>query len=364
MAFVMVAVAVVVWGSQSVGRAQPHPPFSRLSRDAFDVVPPSQRVVGAPGQMTVSQTGCRPQSASINAAGLRRRIVDVAVQEWAFFGFGVVDQTTIEPPTRDASPPAQPRSRRRSRLSVDESARVAASIAGYWTVTPEGSWIIERQNEEWNGPIGIGSRWRNPWSAAFISWVMCESGLSETSAFQRAVAHHRYIDQAIRARDNGTHQSAFVAHDAGETAIAPGDLLCSGRRPSYRTLAERRRQMGNGARTHCDIVVKLDDENTRILAIGGNVRGAVSLKLLPAMRGTDGTLRPLDLSTATLGPNPYRGARPVFAHLKLRVDAIEADALDRSLTIRALGCSDGLQARFRLASRRNFVAVDQRTAKC
>ena len=364
LAVLVVAAVIVAWGSKSVGRAQQQAPFSRLSSDVFDVVPPSQRVAGNPGKMRVSQAGCRPQSASMNA-GLRRRIVDVAVQEWAFFGFGVVDQTAIEPPTRDDGPPAQTRSRRRSRwVSTEESARVAASIAGYWTVTPEGRWIIERQNEEWNGPIGIGARWRSPWSAAFISWVMCESGLGEASAFQRAVAHHRYIDQAIRARDASTSQAAFVAYDAGEADISPGDLLCSGRRPPYRTLAERRRQMGTGARTHCDIVVKLDDEHTRILAIGGNVRGAVSLKLLPAMRGADGAIRPLDFSSATLDPNPYRGARPVFAHLKLRADAIEPNALDRSRTIQALGCTGGLQTSVRLVSGGSLIALDQPTAKC
>ena len=46
----------------------------------------------------------------------------------------------------------------------------------------------------------------------------------------------------------------------GPAPVAPGDLLCSGRRPAYTRLAERRTQMGEGARTHCDIVVKVDLE--------------------------------------------------------------------------------------------------------
>ena len=171
---------------------------------------------------------------------------------------------------------------RRSRLPPAEAARVAASIAGYWAVTPEGSWIVARQNDRWNGPDGIAARWNAPWSAAFVSWVMCEAGLGATTQFQRAVAHHTYIDQAIRARDGRAPEAAFVAYDAGETAIAPGDLLCSSRRPAYRTIAERRRQMGVGARSHCDVVVQVDEARERILAIGGNVRGVVSLKPLPA----------------------------------------------------------------------------------
>ena len=219
--------------------------------------------------------------------------------------------------------------RRRFRLPPEEAARVASSIAGYWAVTPEGSWIVARQNEEWLGPDGMAARWNAPWSAAFISWVMCEAGLGTPDQFRRAIAHHAYIDQAIRARDGRTSQAAFAAYDTGETVITPGDLLCSSRRPVYRTIADRRRQMGIGARTHCDVVVTADEAGLRILAIGGNVRGTVSLKLLRAQRETGKPLRVVD---------PDEDERPIFVHLKLRADPIAADALASSVTMKAFGC--------------------------
>ena len=315
--------------------------FERLAPDVFDVVPPSALVRGAPGRMTVQTPACR----TLPTEDTRRRIVDVAVQEWGFFGFRVVDQTNVGADANDRVVPGsggQDRGgssqdvrrgpRRRSRLSPEESARVAASIAGYWAVTPEGPWIVERQNDSWNGPRGTAARWNAPWSAAFVSWVMCEAGLGGTNQFRRAVAHHAYIDQAIRARDGRASQAAFTAYDAGETAIEPGDLLCSSRRPAYRTIAERRRQMGVGARSHCDVVVDVDEAGERILAIGGNVRGTVSLKLLPAVRRAGRPLRLMSGGDA---------ARPTFAHLKLRANPIEANALDTSPTIRAFGCVIG-----------------------
>jgi Uncharacterized protein conserved in bacteria (DUF2272) len=293
-------------------------PIDRLPRAQLDVLPPSARVSGAPGTMTVRHTACR----TLPDAEIRRRLVEVAVQEWAFFGFVTIDQTPRDP-TRE--PPRRPRSFRW--LNAEQSARVAATIAGYWTATPEGTWILANQNEEWSGPDGVGSRWRSPWSAAFLSWVMCEGGLGDTARFKRAVAHHVYIDQAIAAREASERRAAFAAYDVGELSIEPGDLLCSARRPGYQTIAERRRQTANGARTHCDLVVKLDDRGSRILAIGGNVRGSVSLKRIPAVRDAKG-LRP--------AYSPERGG--AFAHLKLRMPSIEPDALDRSLTVRALGC--------------------------
>ncbi len=338
----MLALATTV-ATVIVGVAQ-QAPLDRLSPDLFDVVFPSERMRGSRGSMTIQQTSCR----SVPLEEIRRRIVDVAVQEWGFFGFIVVDQTSIDTAAQGAP---RGRRRRRRRPSPAESARVAGSIAGYWTSTPEGSWILSEQNGAWKGPSGVSARWRYPWSAAFVSWVMCEGGLSGSSHFQRAVAHHVYVGQAIRARDEGTPRAVFIAYDIGEAPIVPGDLLCSARRPAYRSIADRRRQMGDGARTHCDIVVKVDAPRDRILAIGGNVRGSVSLKLLPATCEPGKDLRPAG------------GTRRMFVHLKLRAEPIKADVLDRSQTMRALACAGVLQSPARLAAA-NLVAAGASIARC
>jgi hypothetical protein len=87
--------------------------LERLSGDQLDVLPPSARVDGMVGGLKVRDTGCRARGDE----PLRRRIVDVAAQEWGFFGFSVVDQTRLdEQPVR--------RGRRRwSRLSPSEYVR-------------------------------------------------------------------------------------------------------------------------------------------------------------------------------------------------------------------------------------------------
>jgi hypothetical protein len=325
-----------VVATAGLAQARRPAPSPRLPVAQLDVRPPSARVTGEPGTMRVTGSTCR---ASVPLTStVRQRIVDIAVQEWAFFGYTIVDQTIGE--SDDDPPPVAVRGRGRARLTPEEGARVAASVAGYWAVTPEGAWIVSRQNASWSGEAGLGARWNSPWSAAFISWVMCEAGVSSANAFVRAVAHHRYIDQAIRARDAGTRSSAYVAYDGGEADVAPGDLLCSGRRPAYRTLAERRRHLGQGASTHCDIVVSVDRERGRFLAIGGNVRSSVGLKIIPA-EWDDRTkrLRPYRPDDSRIGDNPYRGARPIFAHLKLRPASVTADALSASATVKALSCA-------------------------
>ncbi len=291
-------------------------PFDRLPAEQFDATPPSALVDGAPGRMSVRSPGCR----DLPTGETRRRIVDIAVQEWAFFGFYVIDQTGLSTRTRS-------RGARRwwwRPANAAEGVRIAPTIAGYWAATPRGPWMIDRQNGRWNGPGGLTSRWRDPWSAAFISWVMCEGGLGSPDRFQRAIAHHFYVDQAIRARDasSGAQSlpAAFLAYDIGEAAVEPGDLLCSSRRSSYTSIAQRRRNLGVGARMHCDVVVGLEPDRERILTIGGNVRGTVGLKLMPAA-----------LRNGRLAPT-----RRLFAHLKLRADPIGNDALSASPTLQAL----------------------------
>ena len=125
--------------------------------------------------------------------------------------------------------------------------------------------------------------------------------------------------------------------------MAPGDLLCAGRRPAYQSLAERRRQIGQGASTHCDIVVAVDRERERFLAIGGNVRSSVGLKVIPA-EWDDRTqrLRPYRPGDSRISDNAYRGVRPIFAHLKLRPTAATTDALGASATVKSLSCAGNL----------------------
>jgi hypothetical protein len=314
--------------------------FDRLPQHVLDIAPPTVRVTGAPGEMQLRPRPCR----RLPPAAVRRRIVDIAVQEWAFFGFLVRDEVAaadlIAAEEAASVDGLRDESFRRSlfaRLAPDEAARVATTVAGYWAATPEAAAMVARQNQSWREPDPPGRA--DPWSAAFVSWVMCEAGLGEPGRFQRAIAHHVYIDQAIRARQGGAPQAAFVAYDAGEAAIAPGDLLCASRRPVYRSLAERRRQTGVGARTHCDVVVVIDEPANRIAVIGGNVGRAVSLKLLRAARGRAGHLEATSLDEG----------RPVFAHLRLRATTLEAQALDSSPTIRRFACAAGEEVRRRIA---------------
>jgi hypothetical protein len=160
---------------------------------------------------------------------------------------------------------------------------------------------------------------------------MCEAGLGDMRQFKRTIAHREYIDQAIRVRDGQEIYGAYTAYDPGERPIESGDLLCDvsvTARYQYHTVDDRRRDSGSYAPAHCDIVVKVAAD--RILVIGGNILGAVTLAVWPTERAPAGFLRP----TAAI---QIDGVRNVFAHLKLRATPIEANAMDNSPTVKATG---------------------------
>ncbi len=82
------AAAIAVAAAAAVPAAQ-QKPLDRLPTTTLDVAAPAARVRGGPGEMAIQARPCREEPAT----SLRRRIVDVAAQEWGFFGFRIVDRT-------------------------------------------------------------------------------------------------------------------------------------------------------------------------------------------------------------------------------------------------------------------------------
>ena len=334
------AIAVLVALSSLASISAEAEGIPRLPRAQFDVIPPSSRVIGGRGHMQVWQAQCRIGPTH----WARRRIVDVAVQEWGFFGFQTIDATQVETHTLPPGilPDAQNPLRTEPHIAhealrigtFEDDSDVDATIGGYWSATPKGAEVIEQQDAAWNGPGGDAVNWVQPWSAAFVSWVMCEAGLGDMSQFARSISHRTYIDQAIRAHDalmkGEPVTSAYVAYDAGDQPIAPGDLLCNSRSGTdYRDLADRRPEMGEYAPAHCDIVVSVPPGGKRTLVIGGNVMQSVTLTILPLDKGNKPYPHPVTAED-------IQGGRTVFAHLKLQADPVEPDALAHSPTIVAL----------------------------
>lgn len=212
---------------------------------------------------------------------LRQRLVDLAAQEWARFGYPLSQRADARA-LRAVFPEL---ARAKTPPYVEHDPLMLQAIGGYWAalsgvasgdVADTGGQEIAAANALWAdyaGQYRANPGWRTPWSAAFISWLMCEAG---AEGFRRSWAHRDYVDAAIAAGD-GQAAHPYRAYDA-DRAPRVGDLLCSGR-AGYRPngVAGRRAAPVDEAEMHCDLVVARDAATGLILAIGGNVDNAVSL---------------------------------------------------------------------------------------
>jgi hypothetical protein len=129
----------------------------------------------------------------------------------------------------------------------------------------------------------VGEMWRaigqdldgrdrdQPWSAAFISFIVRKAG-PEYSDFRFAAAHSRYIHDSITKRDAGT-VAPFWGFRLNEHKVGLGDLVCQWR-TSKRTFDDA--GSSDAFFSHCDVVVEVAPGSVR--ALGGNNGHTVGFK--------------------------------------------------------------------------------------
>jgi len=137
-----------------------------------------------------------------------------------------------------------------------------------------------------------------PWSAAFVSYVIRQSGVA-ANAFRFANAHRIFIYDAFAA------SAAELTNKAGDwlyracpltTRPRVGDLICVQREPALAdasdvAVRERiRAELAGGAearsvrRSHCEVVAHIDVRARKVYTIGGNVNQAVTARKLNLRR--------------------------------------------------------------------------------
>ncbi|TRV03739.1 MAG: DUF2272 domain-containing protein [Microcystis wesenbergii Mw_MB_S_20031200_S109] len=111
-----------------------------------------------------------------------------------------------------------------------------------------------------------------PWSAAFISFIMKQSGAGDQ--FKYSVLHATYIVDAVKNRDNPN--ASFRGYPIDWIRPSVGDLICAPRGKNaadvtYQKIAKRDK---GDFKSHCDIVVAKN--NNQLEVIGGNVGDSVA----------------------------------------------------------------------------------------
>ena len=127
-----------------------------------------------------------------------------------------------------------------------------------------------------------------PWSAAFISFVVRRAG-AEASQFPKSANHAKYILKGLSNRIANDEGASIVYYDLDEFAPRVGDLIGFSRTSSVRNRADVERFLPNKFfKSHTDLVI--DVSPTHLTVIGGNVSNTI--KTTKVAIDADGHVKP------------------------------------------------------------------------
>jgi hypothetical protein len=104
------------------------------------------------------------------------------------------------------------------------------------------------------------------WSAAFISWLMQESGSKDT--FKKSASHSVYIRDSIKNKKENI--GSWKGYKPEDVKVKVGDLICYARQNGVNYDSQ------SSYSSHCDIVINVDKKKQKVRAIGGNVGNSVT----------------------------------------------------------------------------------------
>lgn len=175
----------------------------------------------------------------------RYKIIETAKEEWVYFG----EQKVVIDGDEESIPHVG--------IWEDDDYSHSDRINQYWRAV--GKYKIS------------GNDCKEPWSAAFISWVMQTAGVPKFM-FPPAIAHKSYLNQFLAKAQ--TPYAALIPHTIQEYKPKPGDLICANRGKGTPTDVIEEIPDSLRPKLHCDIVVETNGQTLQ--AIGGNVRNSVS----------------------------------------------------------------------------------------
>jgi GH24 family phage-related lysozyme (muramidase) len=171
---------------------------------------------------------------------------------------------------------------------------VTSRLQEYWKAAGLNYTAAQLQDANWQKD--------NPWSAAFISWVIKQAGGG--NSFKYSPLHMKYVSAAKQNTVNKTSDNPFWLCNVNNALPEPGDLICRNRGSSNFTFDT----VTDSGSSHSDIVVEVDYSNNKMIVIGGNKTG-----------DTVGR-EEIRLTNNGLIDTSYGAQNKIFAVLKVRTD--------------------------------------------
>lgn len=194
--------------------------------------------------------------------------------------------TWVQPASAEQPPATSPGSptiaRQAAQEALAELEEFGTDSAG--NILKEATEPLTSRIKEYFAACGApGVTHAQPWSAAFISWVMRQAG-ADASQLPFAPNHARYILQGLQASEDGNEDAPLVYYDLDKMAPRVGDLLGFSRTSKVKSRDDMLAFLPNRHfDSHTDIVTDVSNNNVRL--IGGNLGDRIKQLKEPLVDG-------------------------------------------------------------------------------
>jgi hypothetical protein len=133
-----------------------------------------------------------------------------------------------------------------------------------------------------------------PWSAAFISYLMRMGGAG--IQFPYSMSHSTYVMRAVQNRLSGNTKNTITAYSITEVMPSVGDLMWRGRKSEdpkaidttgwgFDDIKKHVKSGGDEFPSHCDVITSVELTEKYLYIIGGNVANTVLRMKVPLNSG-------------------------------------------------------------------------------
>lgn len=110
---------------------------------------------------------------------------------------------------------------------------------------------------------------QDSWSAAFISFIVTQAGITDNAVFSHSVRHVDFIAKAILNKEGRVFSNPFWGYRITDYAPQVGDIVGRSHQVNYGNVVDRSNRHVRRASSHSDVVVEVNEGH--IIVVGGNL---------------------------------------------------------------------------------------------
>lgn len=152
---------------------------------------------------------------------------------------------------------------------TDNDAHVLNKLTSYWTAAFNTNAQGDASSQITPAQASIFISNKDPWSAAFISFIVTQAGITSNALFVHSIRHVDFIAKSILNKENHVYGNPFWGYRINEHAPLVGDIVGRSASINYNNVVNRSTGAVRRGASHSDIVIEKNTDH--IIVVGGNL---------------------------------------------------------------------------------------------